>query len=105
MSLWVWVIAIGLLTYGLRLSFILLLGRWELPPTAARVLRFVPPAVLGALIGPALLAPAGALDLSPGNARLLAGLLAVAVAWRTRNALLTMVAGMGALLLLQALAH
>ena len=65
----------------------------------------MPPAVLGALIVPALLAPAGALDLSLANARLLAGLLAVAVAWRTRNALLTMVAGMGALLLLQALAH
>jgi branched-subunit amino acid transport protein len=105
MSLWVWVIVIGLLTYGLRLSFILLVGRWELPPAAARVLRFVPPAVLGALIAPALLAPAGAPDLSPGNARLVAGLLAIAVAWRTRNALLTMLAGMGALLLLQALIH
>jgi branched-subunit amino acid transport protein len=34
-----------------------------------------------------------------------AGLLAIAVAWRTRNALLTMLAGMGALLLLQALIH
>jgi len=46
--------------------------------------------------------PGGTLDLSLGNERLLAGLLAILVAWRTRNVLLAVAAGMIALWLLQA---
>jgi branched-subunit amino acid transport protein len=40
---------------------------------------------------------AGAVDIGPDNPRLLAGILAGAVAWRTRNTLLTIVSGMLAL--------
>ena len=43
----------------------------------------------------------GGLDLSLGNHRLLAGLAAILVAWRTRNTLVTILAGMAALLALQ----
>jgi len=43
------------------------------------------------------------LDLSLGNFRLLAGLVGALVAWRTRNVLLTLAAGMLALWGLQAL--
>ncbi|MBF8282806.1 MAG: Branched-chain amino acid transport, partial [Anaerolineales bacterium] len=49
------------------------------------------------------LQPRGALDLSLGNARLLAGGLAMLVAWRTKNVLLTIAVGMGALWILQAI--
>ena len=41
------------------------------------------------------------LDLSLGNTRLLAGIVAILVAWFTKNTLLTILAGMIALLLLQ----
>ncbi|BDG09818.1 AzlD domain-containing protein [Anaeromyxobacter paludicola] len=91
----------GLLTFLIRLSFIALLGRVETPPLLARALRLVPPAVLSAIILPELLLRRGAVDLSLGNVRLLAGLLATGVAIWTRNVLATIGAGMAALWLLQ----
>lgn len=101
-SLWLMVALIGAATYLTRLSFIALVGHREIPPLARRALRLVPPAVLSAIIFPELLRPAGRLDVSLGNERLLAGLLAALVAWRTRNIFLTIGVGMAALLLLQA---
>ncbi|MFN2297808.1 MAG: AzlD domain-containing protein [Anaerolineales bacterium] len=100
MNVWAVMILGGLLTYGIRLSFIFLLGRLSIPVAGKRALRFVPSAVLSAIIAPALLLPEGRLDLTPGNFRLLAGAVAILVAWRTKNALLTIAAGMGALLVL-----
>ena len=101
MNLWLIIIAAGVLTYGIRLSFILALERMKMPPTIHRALRFVPIAVLTAIIVPALLLQNNTLAISSHNTRLLAGALAVVVAWITRNALLTIVVGMGALWLLQ----
>jgi branched-subunit amino acid transport protein len=103
MSLWLIVIAMGVVTYVLRLSLLGVLGRFEVPPLLSRALRFVPAAVLSAIIVPDLLQPGGKLNLSLGNARLLAGLLAMVVAWRTRNVVLTVAVGLAALWLLQAL--
>jgi branched-subunit amino acid transport protein len=45
----------------------------------------------------------GALDASLGNERVLAGLVAVLIAWRTRNVLFTLGGGMATLWVLQAL--
>ncbi len=103
MTLWLTIIAMGVVTYALRLSLIALLGRFEVPPLVSRGLRFVPPAVLSAIFVPELLQPGGKLNLSLGNARLLAGLLAMLVAWRTRNVLLTVGVGMVALWILQSI--
>ena len=101
MTLWIVILLMGLVTYGLRLSLIALMGRFEVPPLVSRGLRFVPPAVLSAIILPELLLPGGKLNLTLSNARLLAGLLAILVAWRTRNVLLTVGAGMVGLWILQ----
>ena len=103
MSIWAVMLIGGLVTYMMRLSFIYLLGRFDIPPTLRRSLRFVPPAVLTAIVFPELMMPGGTLDISLGNARLLAGAIAVLTAWFTRNILLTILAGMAALLLLQLL--
>ena len=103
MNLWLTIIASGGVTYAIRLSFIVLLGRVALPEVLRRGLRFVPPAVLAAIILPELVLRQGNLDLSPANPRLLAGLLAGVIAWRTRNVLLTIGVGMAGLWLLQAL--
>jgi branched-subunit amino acid transport protein len=102
-ALWLTLLGMGLITYGIRLSMILLLGRFELSDGLRRALRLVPPAVLSAIIFPELLRPNGALDISFGNPRLLAGIIAALVAWRTKNALLTIGVGMAALWVLQAL--
>jgi branched-subunit amino acid transport protein len=96
------ILGMGVVTYAIRLSLVALLGRIEVPPLVRRALRFVPPAVLSALILPELLLPGGALDLSLGNVRLLAGTLAALVAWRSRNALLAIALGMVALWVLRA---
>jgi len=101
MNIWLVLILGGLLTFGMRLSFIYLFGRFQVPEALRRTLRFVPPAVLSAIIFPELLMPGGQLDISFSNHRLLAGLVAIGVGWLTKNTLLTILAGMVALLLLQ----
>ena len=65
----------------------------EITTNLQRTLGFVPLAVLPATIFPELLQPGGSLDVSSGNERLLAGLAATAVAWRTKNVLWTIVIG------------
>jgi branched-subunit amino acid transport protein len=95
-------VAAGLVTFAIRLSFVALLGRVELPPIVTRALRFVPPAVLSAIIFPELLVRDGALSVGLENGRLVAGVLAAAVAWQTRNVLLTIATGMAALWTVQA---
>ena len=99
---YLWTIIIGglLVTYLIRLSFILLIPRDRFPERFRRGLRFVPPAVLSALITPELLRPGGVWDLSLGNERLFAGLIAIIVAWQTKNTWLTILSGMVALWIL-----
>lgn len=96
-GLWLSMFVIGAITFAFRLSFIALHERLRLPAPVTRALRFVPVAALTAIIVPELVLPAGAVDISLGNARLIAGLVAIAVAWRTRNTLATIGAGMLAL--------
>ena len=103
MSIWVVMLVGGALTFLTRLSFIWLQDRISMPPLVRRALRFVPPAVLSVVIFQELLFRNSVLDLSPTNTRLLAGVIAVIVAWRSRNPLLTIASGMAALLLLNLL--
>ncbi len=103
MNLWLIVIGMGLVTFGIRLVPIVLLGRIEIPLMVQRALRFVPPAVLMAIIVPELMYRNNQVDLSLTNVRLLAGLIAIVVAWRTKNALMTIGVGMIALWILSAL--
>ncbi len=101
-NLWLIIIGMGFVTFGIRLVPIVLLGRFEIPVIVQRALRFVPPAVLTAIVVPELLYRNDQIDMSLTNARLLAGLIAIVVAWRTKNALITIGAGMIALWILQA---
>ena len=101
--MWLLLLTMGLVTFAIRLSVIALSDKIELPVLVRRSLRFVPPAVLAAIIAPELLMREGVLDVSLSNARLLAGVLAALVAWRTKNVLLTIAVGMAALWLLQSL--
>ena len=101
-AIWSLFIAVGAGTFTLRFLFIYLFGKVDMPDWLRRALRFVPAAALAALVFPALTHPAGTLDLSFMNFRLLAGLGGALVAWRTRNVLLTIVVGMALLWTLQA---
>ena len=103
MTIWLIIIGMGIVTYAIRLSLIVLLGRINVPPLMQRALRFVPPAVFSAIIFPEVLRPSGALDISLGNDRLIAGVLAAGVAWRTKNVFLSIAVGMVALWILSAM--
>ncbi|WP_276299787.1 AzlD domain-containing protein [Halorussus lipolyticus] len=97
-SIWLVVVGASVGTFAIRLSFIALFGRLgEVPPWLERALKFVPAAVLTALVVPRLVYLDGALALGVDNTRLLAGSLAAVVAWRTESMLWTIVVGMGAL--------
>ena len=75
MNIWLAIILGGLITFGMRFSFIYLFGRFEIPETMRRALHYVPPAVLSAIILPELLIRSNAFDISFNNTRLLAGLV------------------------------
>jgi branched-subunit amino acid transport protein len=99
-TIWITLIAVGGLTFLTRLSFIVLFERWQPPDWVRRSLRFVPVAVLTAIFVPELVLRDGRMVTTVADARLLAGLLAVLVAWRTKNVLLTILIGMLAFLFL-----
>ncbi len=101
MITWLTIIIAGVLTYATRLSFIIFYGKIKMPGIVEQTLKFVPPAVLTAIFFPELLLDNGQLYISPGNARLLSGILAILVAWRTKNVTYTIVIGMLALWIFQ----
>jgi branched-subunit amino acid transport protein len=97
MSLWLVIFGMMAATFGQRASFLLLPERVQLPQLLRRALHYVPAAVLTAIWAPELLLKKGVLDLALGNERLLAGIVAIAVAWRFRVTFGTIVAGLAAL--------
>jgi branched-subunit amino acid transport protein len=101
MNIWLVMVFGGLITFGMRFSFIYLFGKFEVPEVMKHALHYVPPAVLSAIIFPEVFLPNQQLDFSLNNHRLLAGLMAVVVAYFTKNTLITILAGMIALVLLQ----
>ncbi len=101
MNIWLVMLIGGLITFGMRFSFIFLFGKFHIPETVRKALHYVPPAVLSAIVFPELFLPNGTLNLSVANHRLLAGLIAMAVAWITKNTLITIIVGMIALFALQ----
>ena len=101
MSTWLAIAGVGAVTFLLRASFIAFADSHRFPGWFRQALAFVPPAVLAAIVAPGLVMRDGAFDLSWRNPRLIAGLLAILVAARTRSVLATIVSGMAALWLLQ----
>ncbi len=77
-------------------------GGLALPQSFEKALRYVPAAALSAIIFPAVLITNG-VSIGPGNERLLAALVAGAIAWRSKNMFLTIAVGMAVLWTLQAL--
>jgi branched-subunit amino acid transport protein len=102
LTIWLLIFAVGAITYAARLSFIALFARREMPPLLAEALKHVPVAMLTAIVVPAVvfIAP-GELRIDPGNAKLIAALVAGAVAWWRQSAVLTIAVGMSVLWLLR----
>jgi branched-subunit amino acid transport protein len=72
-----------------------------MPPLLAEALKHVPVAMVTAIVVPAIVfVTPGTLQLDPGNAKLVAALVAAVVAWWRQSAVLTIAVGMGVLWLL-----
>lgn len=101
MSVWLAIAGVAAATFLLRASFIVFADPQRFPRRFRQALTFVPPAVLAAIVVPGLLLVDGAIDLTGGNPRWIAGVLAIVAAARTRSALAGIATGMVALWLLQ----
>jgi len=100
----VWLVILGgmVATYLTRLSFIELIPTERVPQFLRRGLKYIPPAVLSAILLPELVMLDGSFELAFSNHRLVAGIIAALVAWRLKNTWLTIATGMVALWLLMA---
>ncbi len=103
MTGWVIMAATGLGTLLLRSSFTVFVGDRRMPDTLTRALRFVPAAVMTALVTPAVFLVDGRLDLTFDNLRWPAAAVAAVVAWKTGNIAYTIAVGMVTLWIAQAL--
>lgn len=101
---WIAIVGVALTAAVTRGSFVAFGTRMVLPPVLERALRFAPAAVLGAIVAPALLLRQGHVDLSVGNARLIAAVATSVVIWRWRSMIAAIVTGMAVLTILRLLA-
>lgn len=99
-DMWIAIVLAGAGTYAQRASFLAFAHRLtEVPDVVSRVLRQIPAAVLAALVVPALVRPEGSIDLA--QPRLIAGLIAAFVSWKTRSVGATLAVGMIAVIVLE----
>jgi len=100
LKLWAVILVVGALNYLSRLSFIALFARRSMPPLLERALRYVPAAMLTALVVPMVVdvTPDG---LHPHLPKVAAAVLAAVVAWFKLGTLWTLGVGMIALWVLQ----
>jgi branched-subunit amino acid transport protein len=102
-DLWGLILAMGLITFALRASFIVLQDRIRLPELVRRGLVYVPAAVLAAMVAPAFISLGDGVDASQQLPRWVAGLVAVLVAVRTKSIIVVLLVGMTTLWGVQAL--
>ena len=101
LKVWLVIVAVGALNYLSRLSFIAAFGRRSMPAWLARSLKFLPAAMLTALVLPMIVSVPTAGATAWTNPRVLAAVAATVVAFHTRSTLKTLAAGMLALWFLQ----
>ena len=100
-AVWVSIALAGAGTQAIRWAFVIgVRPTARIPDVVLRALRLIPAAVLAALAAPAFVRPGGGWEVPWENLRLMAGVIAALAAWRTRNVLATIAAGMAALWLL-----
>ena len=91
--IWLVMISAGLMTFAARYSMIGLFGNRPIPERLKRLLFYVGPAVMAAIIAPEVLVMDGGIDLL-GNPRIPAFIGAAIVALLSRNVPLTILTGM-----------
>ena len=94
-------IIIGVGNFVLRYSFFYLFGKIDISPMMVRVLSYIPPTALAAIVVPAVFTTNSNRDISPENLQIWAAAVAFIVSYYTRSMLLTILAGMVTLILLK----
>lgn len=100
-TFWIVISVISVATIIMRGSFILTAGRFKLSDKFTDILKFIPASVLAALVAPAIFYHEGMVDALQGKERLVAGIIALLIAYKTRNIFFTILTGMGTLYLMQ----
>lgn len=96
--LWLLIATLGIGTFLIRVSFLELFEFFEeIPDWLEDALRFIPVAVLTAIVLPHIVTLDASLSISISERKLVAGTAAAVVAWRTDNMLATLAVGMGVL--------
>jgi branched chain amino acid efflux pump len=98
---WALIAGMSVVAFLTRAVFVLPGSHLRLPATAERVLRYAPAAALMAIIVPELAFTQDAVSISMQNPRLVAGIVAFALAAATRSILATIAGGMTVLLLIR----
>jgi len=96
-------LGMGAVTYLTRVLFIVFLDDKRLSPFVRRCLRFVPVAVLTSIIIPLVAAPGGRFSPTWDNPYFLAGFLTAGLAAATKNLVITVLGGIGFILLFKIL--
>lgn len=96
--IWLTIIGMGIVTYGVRLLPLTFLREEMLPNWVRRGLNYVPVAVLSAIIGPAYV-PSEKWGYFELDAHLIAGVAAILTAWFSKNTILTITVGIAILLI------
>ena len=104
MSTWLTIAAVSGVTFALRAAFIVFADPQRFPHAFRQALKFVPAAVLAAIVALGLAFADGRMDLSAHNERLLAGLVAIVGTIFLRSTLAAIAIGMATLWALQWLA-
>ena len=99
--IWAIMIVTGFATFLTRFSMFSGLIHRALPPALDRYLTYVPIAVLSAIIAASVFISTETQMPTVWNTRVLAAVLAMAVAFRTKSVIATLIAGMGALWVLE----
>jgi branched-subunit amino acid transport protein len=100
LKLWSVVAIVGVLNYLSRVSFIAIFARRHMPALLARAFRYVPAAMLTALVLPMIVAAPGA-PLLASAPKVVAAVVAGVVAFATHSTLKTLATGMLTLWALQ----
>jgi branched-subunit amino acid transport protein len=94
-SIFLTILGMCLVTYLPRLLPVWLLSSRQLPRVVITWLRYVPAAVLSAMLLPSLLLEGSKLHLAADNLYLLAAIPTLLVAWKTRSMFGAVIVGMG----------
>jgi len=96
--IWLAIAGSAIATFLVRSTPFVVTIRGRLPPAASRYLEALPVAIIAALVGPAVVAPAG--TLTHGAEPIAAALVVATVAWR-RSLLAGVIVGVVAVALLR----